>query len=235
MLLIRSLAFQVWMYGLLAILGVLLSPMALWSRTGAYRAIGIYLPLVFWGMRRMCGLTFEVRGTPPTGEALVAAKHQSFLDILILLDAMPAAKFVMKRSLVWAPIIGFYALRIGANPVTRGKGAESLAEMMAGVEKRRDKSGQLVIFPQGTRVPPGEKRPYKFGAYALYASTGLPATPVALDTGRFWPRIGVIRRPGVAVLEFLEPIPPGLDGEEFMARLEEAVETRSDALAREVR
>lgn len=235
MLLIRSLVFQVWMYGLMALLGVLFSPMALWSREGAYAAIGIYLKLVFWGMRAICGLTFVVRGTPPTGEALVISKHQSFLDILILLHAMPAAKFVMKRSLVWAPIVGFYALRIGASPVTRGKGAESLTEMMAGVARRRNHGGQLVIFPQGTRVPPGEARPYKYGAFALYESYGAEAWPVALDTGRFWPRIGLARRPGVAALEFLEPIPPGLSGPEFMARMEQVIETGSDSLAREDR
>ncbi|MEL6793431.1 MAG: 1-acyl-sn-glycerol-3-phosphate acyltransferase, partial [Pseudomonadota bacterium] len=152
MLLVRSLIFQVWMYGLMAILGVVFAPLAIWSRDGAYFAISIYLRLVFWGLQAICGLTAETRGEIPEGDVLIAAKHQSFLDVLILVRDLPAAKFVMKRSLVWAPILGFYALRIGASPVTRGKGAASVEEMVEEAEKRRALSGQLVIYPQGTRV-----------------------------------------------------------------------------------
>ena len=233
MLLVRSLAFQVWMYGLMAVMGVVLSPAAAWSRTGAYWAIDKYISAVFWGLKHLCNLTYEVRGEPPTGDALVVSKHQSFLDILILLKAMPAAKFVMKRSLVYAPILGFYALRIGASPVTRGKGVASLGEMMEEVERRKDADGQLVIFPQGTRLKPGVKAPYKYGAYAVYERGGGGAVPVALNTGLFWPRLGVRRQPGVAVLEFLEPIPPGLDGRAFLAAMEERTETASERLLAE--
>lgn len=235
MQLVRSLIFQVWMYGLMTVMGVACAPMALWSRRGAYVAIDAYISLVLWGLRRICGLSWEVRGAPPRGDALIAAKHQSFLDILILLKALPQARFIMKRSLVWAPIVGFYALRIGASPVTRGKGAESLKQMLDGVALRGGLEGQLVIFPQGTRVRPGARVDYKYGAYALYQKYDLPCGRVALNTGLFWPRIGLIRKPGVAVVEFLDPVPPGLNASRFMAALESAIEPASDALAEEAR
>ena len=228
MLLLRSLVFQVWMYGLMAILGVLFSPLAIWSRGGAYFAISVYLRLVFWGLRVFCGLTAETRGPIPEGEALIAAKHQSFLDVLILVRDLPAAKFVMKRSLVWAPILGLYALRIGASPVTRGKGRASVEEMAREVAARKAKPGQLVIYPQGTRVAPGAAAPYKPGAHVLYASQGLECVPAAVNTGRFWPRKGVLRRPGVAVVEFLPPLPPGLDCDAFLQALAASIEPASD-------
>lgn len=234
MLILRSLLFQIWMYGLMAVCGVLFSPLAIWSRAGAYYAISIYLKLVFWGLRVFCGLTAETRGKIPQGDVLIASKHQSFFDVIIFVRDLPAAKFVMKRSLVFAPILGFYALRIGAAPVTRGKGQASLDEMKREVARRKDLNGQLVIYPQGTRVPPGEKAPYKRGAFHLYAAHGLTCVPAAVNTGHFWPRKGVIRRPGHAVIEFLEPIPPGLGEEEFLKLIEERVETASDRLGREV-
>lgn len=230
---VRSMIFQVWMYGLMLILGVLFAPLAIWSREGAYYAISIYLKLVFWGLRAFCGLTAETRGEIPTGDVLIAAKHQSFLDVLILVRDLPAAKFVMKRSLVWAPILGFYALRIGASPVTRGKGAASVEEMLDEAEKRKDLHGQLVIYPQGTRTAPGEGAPYKIGAWHLYRSYGLPCVPAAVNTGVFWPARGVTRRPGHAVVELMAPIPPGMEAEPFLERLEAGIETASARLQAE--
>lgn len=230
---LRSLLFTIWLYGLMALLGILFAPAAAWSRDGAYWAIGVYLRLVFAGLRRLCGITCEVRGEAPAGDALILAKHESFLDILILIRALPRARFVMKRSLVWAPVLGFYALRIGASPVTRGKGWDSVAEMVREAEKRRGLGGQLVVFPQGTRVRPGAAAPYKPGAHFLYRAHGLPCVPVALNTGLFWPRSGVMKHPGVAVAEFLEPLPEGLSAREFVAELEARIEPASRRLAAE--
>ncbi len=229
----RSLAFQLWMYGLMAALGILFLPLAIWSRAGAYWAISIYLKLVFWGLRVLCGLTAETRGLVPEGDVLIASKHQSFLDVLIFCRDLPAVKFVMKRSLVWAPILGFYALRIGAAPVTRGRGKISVADMMREVERRKSLGGQLVIYPQGTRTAPGAKAPYKHGAYILYRTYGLPCVPAAVNTGWFWPRTGITRRPGRAVIEFLEPLPPDLGPEQFLALLEERIEAATERLAAE--
>ena len=75
---------------------------------------------MLWLLAAICGLRVEVRGAVPTGEVIVAAKHQSFLDILILVRALPRPKFIMKKELSWAPILGLYALRIGSTPVNRG-------------------------------------------------------------------------------------------------------------------
>lgn len=235
MLYLKSLFFTIWIYGGMAVIGVLGSPFAMWSRAGAYRVMRIYVRFVRWSLRTIIGTTCEVRGIPPTSdEVLIAAKHQSFLDIMLIFEALPRAKFVMKRSIIWTPIIGVYALRIGANPVTRGKGKKSVDEMMKGVEENRHKNpGQLVIYPQGTRVPPRAKAIYKRGAQLIYETYQMPCHPVALNAGHFWPKTGIMKYPGNIVIEFLPPLPAGLSSEAFMHDIEAAIEPASDLLAKE--
>lgn len=220
---------------MMLVMGIIGIPFAIHSRAGAYWIIDKYLNIVFWGARVLCGLTYEIRGTPPTGHAMVASKHQCFLDVLILVKALPQPKFIFKRSLIYAPVLGVYALRTGATTVSRGKGAESFQDMMARIAANRSEPGQFVIYPQGTRVVPGVKAPYKEGVYAIYRTYDAPCTPAAVNTGLFWPRKGLIRRPGVAVVEFLDPIEPGMERAEFMALLEERIEAASGALSEEAK
>ena len=149
---------------------------------------------------------------------LIAAKHQSFLDIIILVSELPRPKFVMKAELRRMPILGWFAKRIGCVPVERGRRAEAMRRMVADVEAGRASPGQLIIYPQGTRTAPGEVQPYKVGTAVLYAQSGQPCVPAACNVGLFWPRHGVMRRPGRAVVELLPPIAPGLAPDPFMAR-----------------
>lgn len=225
-----SLVFVVQMYLVMALVALVFAPWALWSRRGARFAMQAYCAWVFFSLRHLCGLTCEVRGQPPTGEALIAAKHQSFLDILAIFHAVPSGKFIMKRQLIYAPFLGQYALRIGCVPVNRGKRGQAVAQMKADVAAGATEPGQLIIYPQGTRVAPGATLPYKVGTGVLYEQLAQPCHPVATNVGLFWPKHGILRRPGVAVVEFLPPIPPGLPVPEFMARLEDAVEGASNRL-----
>lgn len=235
MRLLRSLVFFIWFYGLMAVFGLVFAPLALWSRRGAYLGIQAFLRPAFWGLRVFCGLTAETRGPIPVGEVVIAPKHQSFLDVLILLRDLPAAKFVMKRSLLWAPVVGLYALRIGASPIARDRGWTSVRQLMREVGRRRALGGQLVIFPQGTRTGPGETAPYRPGAHLVCRTYDLPCVPAATNTGHFWPRRGIIRNPGVAVIEFLEPLPAGLGARAFTKALAARIEPASELLSAEAR
>jgi 1-acyl-sn-glycerol-3-phosphate acyltransferase len=228
---ILSAIFVVQMYLAMAVVAVLYLPWAILSRDGAFAACHAYCRWVIWTVRLLCGLRCEVRGTPPTHEVVVAAKHQSFLDIIMIYHAVPRGKFIMKRELMFAPILGQYAMRIGCVPVDRGKRGAAIAKMMADVAKGRALPGQLIIYPQGTRVPPGDKRAYKVGTGLLYEQLGQPCVPVATNVGHFWPKRGILRYPGVAVVEFLPEIAPGLAVPDFMARLTAEVEDASDRLS----
>ena len=225
-----SLVFIIQMYLAMAVIAVVFAPWALFSRHGARAACKTFCRWVIFTLRLLCGLRSEVRGTPPTGESIIAAKHQSFLDIILIFNAVPAGKFIMKRELLFTPFLGQYALRIGCVPVNRGKRGAAIAQMKADVAKGTAEPGQLIIYPQGTRVAPGDKKPYKVGTGLLYEQLAQPCAPVATNVGVFWPKHGILRKPGLAVVEFLAPIAPGLPIAEFMARLEADVETYSNRL-----
>lgn len=230
---VRSLLFAGQIYLMLAVISLLFFPWALVSPKGARMAAKTYSRWVRWTARWMVGLRTEVRGTPPVGDVLIAAKHQSFLDILLIFGAVPAGRFIMKREILYTPFIGQYALRMGCISVDRGKRSVAIKKMVADVARSKANPGQLIIYPQGTRIAPGVKAPYKIGSGALYGELGQDCVPVATNVGVFWPRKGIMRKPGLAVVEFLPPIKAGLDRATFMARLEREVETASNALMNE--
>lgn len=231
---VRSLIFMIVIYAWMLILGIAFLPYALFSKNGALKACKTYAKSTMCLARWMVGIRCEVRGNAPTNEVVIGAKHQSFLDIIMIFDAIPHGKFIMKRELLFTPVIGMYARRLGCIPVNRGKRGAAVAKMVKDVSKEFSEPGQLVIYPQGTRVAPGAKKPYKVGTAILYEGLGFPCVPVATNAGVFWPRTGVMRKPGLAIVDFLEPIKPGVARDEFLARLEEVIETRSNELMREV-
>lgn len=229
----RSLAFTIQAYGMMAVMAVAFLPWALIDRRGAFAAVRVWTNWVRWTASWMIGLKSEVRGEVPQGEVMIAAKHQSFFDIILIANALPRPKFIMKKQLIWAPFVGLYALRIGCVAVDRGKRGAAIKAMVDGVKSGATEPGQLIIFPQGTRVAPGHSLPYKVGVGVLYQEMGAPVVPVACNVGVFWPRQRVYRAPGLAVIEFLPAIQPGLPLRDFLAEVERAVETRSDALMAE--
>lgn len=230
---LKSLVFVIQNAVAMLVLGIVFLPWALVSPRGARAACRSYTVWVRWTARWMIGLKTEVRGPVPQDEVLIAAKHQSFLDIMIIFGECPSAKFIMKRELLWTPIIGLYAWRVGCVPVHRGKRGQAIAKMLEDVEKGAADPGQLIIYPQGTRVAPGVVKPYKVGAALLYEQTGQPCVPAATNCGVFWPRSGILRKPGLAVVEFLPRIETGLEREAFLRRLEDEVEAASNALLKE--
>lgn len=225
-----SLIFIVQMYLAMAVVAVVYFPYALLHRDGAVAACHAYCRWVCFSLRVICGLKTEVRGEVPQGQVLIAPKHQSFLDIIMIYGALPRGKFVMKAILGWAPFLGWYAKRIGCIFVNRGKRGAAIIKMLADVRSGAAQPGQLIIYPQGTRVAPGVSRPYKIGTAALYSQLKQPCVPVGANVGVFWPKRGILRHRGTAVVEFLEPIPAGLTNEAFMRELESRVEASSDAL-----
>ncbi|WP_068114304.1 lysophospholipid acyltransferase family protein [Tropicimonas marinistellae] len=230
---IRSLIFVGQIYLMMALMALAFTPFVLLHRPLAFTACRTWCAWVRWTAAWMVGLRSEIRGEVPTEECLIASKHQSFFDIILIVSAVPRPKFIMKAELKWVPIVGWYAQWIGCVPVNRGKRAEAIRQMRQGVEAGRTAPGQLIIYPQGTRVAPGAKVPYKVGSGVLYDQLGQGCVPAATNVGVFWPRTGIWRKPGLAVVEFLPPIAAGLPQAEFMQQLEETVESASNRLMAE--
>lgn len=230
---LRSFVFTIQMYVMLAVIGFGLMPFALVSRTWVYRTIHTYIWWVRWTASWMINLKFEVRGTPPKDEVIVGAKHHSFLDVLMIAGAVPKPKFIMKSSLRYVPVIAQYAKLTGTVAVERGKRSQAIKHMMAEISRGDAPRGQLMIYPQGTRVAPGAYKPYKIGTYVLYSELGQACVPVAANVGLFWGKYGIYKEAGTAIIEFLDPIKPGLDSDAFMEKLEETIEFHSNKLMKE--
>ncbi|MEL7345243.1 MAG: lysophospholipid acyltransferase family protein [Pseudomonadota bacterium] len=227
---LRSLVFVITMYTMMPVMGLILLIPALVSRDAAVFSVRLYSKWIVALARPMVGIRTEVRGTVPKGGVMIAAKHQSFFDILVLVATLERPRFIMKAELLWAPFLGIYAMQIGNIPVRRGRRGQAIQAMLDAVEKGKSDPGQMIIYPQGTRVPPGEVRPYKVGAALMYRDLGQPCVPVAVNVGLFWPKAGILKKPGLAIVEFLDPIAPGQDHEKVLKELEAVIEPRSNAL-----
>jgi 1-acyl-sn-glycerol-3-phosphate acyltransferase len=188
-------------------------------------------------LRTLVGLDYEVRGREhlPRQPAILALKHQSAWETLVLLLVIDDPAIALKRELTMIPVFGWYTLRAGMIRIDRGSGARALRSMVEGGRAALRRGSQIVIFPEGTRVAPGAHRPYHPGVAALYLQLDVPVVPVALNSGLFWPRRSFAKRPGRIAIEFLPPIVPGLDRRAFMLELERRLEGASTRLADEGR
>jgi 1-acyl-sn-glycerol-3-phosphate acyltransferase len=229
---LRSLILIFLVYLLMAVVGIIGGPVVLWSGAWTRSAMKFYARCVFTLARWLCGLRVEWRGPVPSGAVVVASKHQSFLDVLMLFAVLPEPHFVMKRELLWVPVLGQFALRAGSVWIKRERRGEGKT-MLRRLQNKHTGSGQIAIYPQGTRVPPGVVMPYRRGAAMAYESFGVPMVLAATNVGWFWPKRSILRRPGTAVLEFLETLPPGRPRAEVMRRMETTIEAASDRLGAE--
>jgi len=186
-------------------------------------------------LRVVAGVDYEIRGLEklPKGPLLVAAKHQSAWETFALLPLFSSPTFIMKRELQWIPIFGWLTIKGRMVPIDRGAGSQAMAKMAerARVELADDR--QLIIFPEGTRRPPGAEPRYKFGVAHLYAAEGVPCVPIALNSGLFWPRRSIRRYPGTIIVEILDPIMPGLPKDEFFKHLQNVIEEATAQLIKE--
>ena len=233
--LVRSAVYQGLFYLWTAALGLAYLPLLAAPRRIVLAAARLWCGGVLWLLRRCVRLTYEVRGGAdrPAGPALYAIKHQSAWETLVLMRLFPDPAVVIKKELFAVPLFGWQIWRLGMIPVDRKGAAAALRRMVALARKRLEDGRDVVVFPEGTRTPPGAARPYHPGIAALYRALDVPVVPVALDSGRYWGRREFVKRPGRIVVSFLAPIPPGLERAAFMATLRERIETETAALLAE--
>jgi 1-acyl-sn-glycerol-3-phosphate acyltransferase len=177
-------------------------------------------------LRLVCGIDVAWIGLEkiPRGPLIVAAKHQSSWETFALLTLFDDPTFIVKRELMWIPLFGWYIWKARMIPVDRGARTQALVAMTERARVQLEGNRQLVIFPEGTRRAPRAEPAYKFGVAHLYAETGAPCLPVALNSGLVWPRRKFLRHPGTVRVEILDPIPPGLERAQFFERLKQDIE-----------
>jgi len=169
----------------------------------------------------ICGLRHEIRGLAnlPPGPCMIAAKHQSAWDTLIFPLLVNGPGYIYKRELRRIPLFGWYLTRAGCIPIDRAGGPKALRRMIEHARRSLAQGRTIIIFPEGTRLAPGQRGAYHPGVAALYGQLSVPVVPVAVNSGVYWGRRAFHKQPGRIILEFLPPIAPGLPRREFAAEL----------------
>jgi 1-acyl-sn-glycerol-3-phosphate acyltransferase len=229
---VRSVIFNLLFYLTLVVYLVATLPTLLLPRGYVIAVARAWARTNLWLLRVVCGIRADFRGLEkiPRGGAIIASKHQSMWETFALLPHVDDPTFILKRELMWIPLFGWCLWKAQMIPVNRGARGPALAAMTERAKAEVQRGRQIIIFPEGTRRPPGAEPRYKFGVAHLYAEAGVPCVPVALNSGLFWPRRSFRRFPGTIVVQVCEPIAPGLDKSAFIARLQEVIETESAQL-----
>jgi 1-acyl-sn-glycerol-3-phosphate acyltransferase len=234
LLLARSILFNALFYLNLLVHMIVALPALVLPYPAVRVFIRSYARSSLWLLRVICGTQVSWRGTEniPRGSCIVACKHQSAWETFALYAVLADPIYILKRELMWIPLFGWYTWKAGLIPVDRSAGLAALSRMTARAQRTitGPRARQLVIFPEGTRRAPGAEPSYKPGIAHLYARTGLPCVPAALNSGLFWPRRSLLRRPGTIIVEFLPPIAPGFDRPGFLAHLQDTIEEASARL-----
>ena len=231
---IRSLIYNIVFYLNLTFWVLLGIPTYVMPRWGIMNIAKYWGRTSIWLMRIICNTKVEYRGLEKIkqGPLLVAPKHQSAWETFALLQFFDEPLYILKRELRWIPLFGWYLVKSNMIGVKRGAGGRTLQEMARRAREEVSRGRQLIIFPEGTRRAVGAPPNYKFGVSQIYVDCGVTCIPVALNSGLFWPRRTFLRYPGTLVVEFLDPIPPGLTRDEFTVRVSTAIEDATNRLVK---
>jgi 1-acyl-sn-glycerol-3-phosphate acyltransferase len=214
------------------IMHIVCLPLLLAPEAWVWKAAHLWIDGTLFLLRLTCGLGHRELGVEhlPKGPAIIAAKHQSAWETLFLSRRLGRPAFILKRELLMIPVFGWFIQKVGMIAVDRAGKAAALKKMVRDANDRFAQGRQIIIFPEGTRVAPGEHKPYQPGIAALYGQLNVPVVPVALNSGLYWGRKAWMKKPGKILVEYLPPIPPGLDRKAFMAELEKRLEPAAQKL-----
>jgi 1-acyl-sn-glycerol-3-phosphate acyltransferase len=234
---LRSLVFNVLFYFFLMLWLLFALPTFLMPRTAILTIAKWWAKSSIFLVRIICGTKVEFRGVEriPRGPLMVAAKHQSMWETFALLPFFDQPLYILKRELKWIPFFGWYLLKADMIDVEREAGARALRNMTRRAGEAVREGRQLIIFPEGTRRPVDAPPRYKHGVAQIYKESGVTCLPVALNSGLFWPRRTFMRYPGTIVVEFLDPLPPGLSRDEFIDRIRNVIEDATDRIVKDGR
>jgi 1-acyl-sn-glycerol-3-phosphate acyltransferase len=225
---LRSLVFALVFYGATVVAVLLAFPVALFGREPLRRWTEGWARFHRRSAASILGIRTRIEGSVPEGAVLVAVKHQSMFETVETVLILRRPVVVLKRQLADIPLFGRAARLYGVIPIDRAGGGAALRRMMRAAGEAIAEGRPIVIFPEGTRVAPGERPPLQAGFAGLYRSLKLPVVPVALDSGRVWPRRRFVKRPGTVTMRFGAPIPAGLPRAEIEARVHAAINILED-------
>lgn len=237
----RSFIFKIGFYIGSALILVIGSPLLFGKRSWAMAGLAFHGKFVLWWLELTVGTKIEVRGLEnlpknenlPKTPVLIAAKHQAPWETFAFPVLLKDPALIMKEELMAIPFYGWFSRKFEMIPIRRERAAIALKEMLREAEIRKQDNREIIIFPEGTRRVPGAEPNYKPGVIKLYESLNIPCVPVALNSGLFWPRNEKKLYKGTIIIEFLPPIPPGLDRKTFKETLINTIEEKCNELQKE--
>ncbi|MDR0480401.1 MAG: 1-acyl-sn-glycerol-3-phosphate acyltransferase [Gallionellaceae bacterium] len=198
-----------------------------------YRLVSCWALSMMWFMRVLCGIRLEVRGAEniPAEPCIILCKHQSTWETIALQKVFPPQVWVLKRELLWIPFFGWGLALTSPIAIDRSNGKEAMRQLLAEGKDRLAKGFCVVIFPEGTRVPYGQRVQYKVGGALLGAHCGVPVVPVAHNAGKFWARHSFLKHPGTITMSIGAAISPeGLKASEINQRVENWIEAEVERI-----
>jgi 1-acyl-sn-glycerol-3-phosphate acyltransferase len=220
---VRSLVFNIIFYIGSVPLVIIASSSVLFGQDAVIASSRVWAQYHHLCVRWLLGIRTVVEGKFPTGSAIIAMKHEAMFETIEVLRLINRPAVVAKAELMTIPVWGAAARRHGIIPVARETGSAALRRMLKAAREAVALNRPILIFPEGTRVTPGEQPPLRAGIAGLYKTLGLPVVPVALDSGRLWPKRKFLKRSGIITMRIGEPIPPGLGRDEIEARIHTAI------------
>jgi 1-acyl-sn-glycerol-3-phosphate acyltransferase len=207
-----------------SLLSLLTFPFAPFTR---YRIITAWSHIVVWLATTLCGIRYEVRGAQhlPQQPSIVLSKHQSAWETLAFQVLLPPQVWVLKKSLLYVPFFGWGLAMMSPIAIERAAGLRALKRTLEQGRQRLAQGFWIVMFPEGHRMPPGERGSYQIGGAWLAVQTGAPVVPIALNSGYLWGRNAFLKRPGKIVVSIGAPIDPaGMKAEQLNRRVEDWIE-----------
>ena len=200
-----------------------------WLPTRQFRRLSmIWVHIAMWLIRHVLGIDYRVLGAEniPKTPCVVFSKHQSAWETIVLQHIFYLASYVYKKELHWLPFFGWGLAALPFVGIDRGAGKDALVQVATRGKQRLAEGYPVVIFPEGTRVAPGSKKRYKIGGAYLAQQAGVPAVPVALNSGEFWRRNAFVKHPGTVTISIGPAIDPtGLTADDISTRVEAWIET----------
>ena len=231
---LRSLVFNILFYCALVLVFILAIPTLVLPNKATLICGKILAFIIIFLLRFVLGSKVIFSGLEnlkKNKKFFVASAHQSLLETFILQAPLKYPVFVLKKELLKIPLFGWYLKKIESVDIVRNTTTKENLNFFEKIKKQLDKSERpLLIFPQGTRVKFGEKIPFKKGAGRIYEALNLPCVPVALNTGKLWPKNSFLKYPGDVHISFLEPIEAGKEKSEFVNNLETKIYEAIDKL-----
>ena len=226
---LRSLAFTAYMMLSACVFGATMALLFFLPRRYQFALARTWARAVLWVLERLCGLRYVVEGREhlPAGAHIAMSNHTSTWETVAFFALLPPQVWVLKRELLWIPFVGWGLRLLRPIAINRGAGHRAVTEVVEQGKSRLEDGLWIVIFPEGTRVMAGQHRKYGVSGALLALASGRKIVPVAHDAGRYWPRRGLLKRPGCIRVSIGAPIEArDLEARDLTQRVRTAIEAQ---------